>query len=182
MALSDSGASSSGSSTGGVRSDTASPPPLPKVPISAEASVSKGGGVDEWLETAKKCKFLPEADMKRLCDLVKEFLMEGKARAHELLKFLQSENPEWGMLLTLTVSESNIQPVKTPVTVCGDIHGQFYDLIELFRVGGGYPDQVNYVFLGDFVDRGYFSLETFTLLMCLKAKYRLYIHFIHPDK
>lgn len=38
-------------------------------------------------------------------------------------------------------------------------------------MGGGLPDKVNYVFLGDFVDRGYFSLETFTLLMCLKAKY-----------
>lgn len=42
--------------------------------------------------------------------------------------------------------------------------------MELFNVGGGLPDKVNYVFLGDFVDRGYFSLETFTLLMCLKAK------------
>lgn len=70
------------------------------------------------------------------------------------------------------MEESNIQPVRTPVTVCGDIHGQFYDLLELFRVGGGMPtDDVNYVFLGDFVDRGYFSLETFTLLMCLKAKF-----------
>lgn len=156
--------------------------------------------------------------MKQLCEIVKEVLME----------------------------ESNIQPVVTPVTICGDIHGQFYDLLELFRVAGGMPgdknvqapttattvitsddieppteitnpklrkkirsteraddeegdttiedpnmtadssksdtapvpsdpstgtDNTRFVFLGDFVDRGYFSLETFTLLMCLKAKY-----------
>ena len=153
--------------------------------------------------------------------------------------------------------ESNIQPVSTPVTVCGDLHGQFYDVIELFRVAGGAPSDVrvapspaptgiitsadieppteitiprlkkkirskekkegetsagsggdeeddpdeeeergrkrenshggsfgvekeggstaipgnqNYIFLGDFVDRGYFSLETLTLLLCLKAR------------
>ena len=152
--------------------------------------------------------------------------------------------------------ESNIQPVSTPVTVCGDLHGQFYDVLELFRVAGGAPSDVqaepskapsgvitsddieppteitdpklkkrirssegdnegsastsgvsdedyvdeeeergrkressrgpnlgsekegnsgipgnqNYIFLGDFVDRGYFSLETLTLLLCLKAR------------
>jgi len=212
--------------------------------------------------------------MKKLCEMVKAHLME----------------------------ESNIQPVSTPVTICGDIHGQFYDLLELFNVAGGMPDgsgggsdnisqeqqdvgeedssndrgrrsqsqkisaadieppaqikdpkvkkkmkrrfqkdsnytsdssltvdaadneedtrgrvrsrssertaghiggnnssvgdddsslidddnggnpkgsqksslnngKQNFIFLGDFVDRGYFSLETFTLLMCLKAKY-----------
>lgn len=44
------------------------------------------------------------------------------------------------------MEESNIQPVHTPVTVCGDIHGQFYDLLELFRVGGEIPD-THYIFM-----------------------------------
>lgn len=247
------------------------------VPQPGPAQLTSHAGPDEWLGQAKLCRYLPEADMKRLCETVKEYLME----------------------------ESNIQPVSAPVTVCGDIHGQFYDLLELFHVAGGMPGEAeeraaqsspavnaaaakspnrkpsgvsafsaadlepptqirdpkvrkkmkrrfqkdsaytsaasndgsssdagggdeeetrgrgrsrsmgqqqeeeeeyeddeggsedsgvgvrspgpsrskstvkkdyangdqNFIFLGDFVDRGYFSLETFTLLMCLKAKY-----------
>lgn len=244
------------------------------MPQPGPAQLTAHAGPDEWLAQARLCRYLPEADMKRLCEIVKECLME----------------------------ESNIVPVEAPVTVCGDIHGQFYDLLELFTVAGGMPgDQAaaearresdpadaqsamakspnrvgaisaadiepptqisdpkvkrkmkrrfqrdsaytssasndgsegggddemdirgrvrsrsigeqgedeeyeeedsedggfgisssganrskstaktdyangkqNFIFLGDFVDRGYFSLETFTLLMCLKAKY--------PDK
>ncbi|KAJ7902156.1 Metallo-dependent phosphatase-like protein [Mycena olivaceomarginata] len=66
--------------------------------------------------------------------------------------------------------ESNVVHVSAPVTVVGDIHGQFYDLIEIFRIGG-YAPNTNYVFLGDYVDRGLFSVETISLLTCLKLRY-----------
>jgi hypothetical protein len=48
------------------------------VPQPGPARLSKGAGPDEWLEQAKQCKYLPEAEMKRLCEIVKECLMEGK--------------------------------------------------------------------------------------------------------
>jgi len=67
--------------------------------------------------------------------------------------------------------ESNCQPVRCPVTVCGDIHGQFLDLKELYRIGGVLPE-TNYVFLGDYVDRGYYSVKTVTLMFLYKVRYK----------
>ena len=60
--------------------------------------------------------------------------------------------------------------LEAPLHVCGDIHGQYYDLLRIFE-HCGYPGDYNYLFLGDYVDRGKQSLETVCLLLCYKIKY-----------
>ena len=86
------------------------------------------------------------------------------------IKFLVSKAKE------VLSKEDNVQAVSAPVTICGDVHGQFHDLLELFKIGGKCPD-TNYLFMGDYVDRGYHSIETLCLLLLLKIRYptRIYL-------
>lgn len=64
--------------------------------------------LEQWIEQLMECKQLSEPQVRQLCEKAREIL----------------------------VNESNVQDVKCPVTVCGDVHGQFHDLMELFRIGG----------------------------------------------
>lgn len=107
-------------------------------------SISKDD-LDDWIEQLKRCEYLSEIQAKRLCE-----------RARELM-----------------VEENNVQSLSAPITIAGDIHGQFHDLIELLNTGG-MPPAVRYLFMGDFVDRGTNSVETFQLLLALKVR--------HPDQ
>ncbi|KAF2861783.1 Metallo-dependent phosphatase [Piedraia hortae CBS 480.64] len=98
--------------------------------------------LDKAIAQLRACRPVPEAQVRIICNKARELLLE----------------------------EANVVLVDAPVTICGDIHGQFHDLMELFRVGGEVPD-TSYLFMGDFVDRGFYSLETFLLLLSLKVRY-----------
>ncbi|KAJ8595895.1 phosphoprotein phosphatase PPZ [Rhizopogon salebrosus TDB-379] len=68
------------------------------------------------------------------------------------------------------LNQPTLIELSPPVKIVGDVHGQYSDLIRLFEMCG-FPPAANYLFLGDYVDRGKQSLETILLLLCYKIKY-----------
>lgn len=78
----------------------------------------------------------------------------------------------------LLIGQPMLLELEAPIKVCGDVHGQYYDLLRLFEYGG-FPPESNYLFLGDYVDRGKQSLETICLLLAYKIKYPE--NFFHPS-
>jgi len=117
---------------------------------------SEEENLSEWQQQLNEYAEKPKLKIEQL--LTKEILSES------VLKEVCTN------LVKTLVNEPNVIQIHSPVTIVGDIHGQFYDLLELFKVAGPFPD-INYLFLGNYINRGYYSVETISLLACLKLRY-----------
>jgi len=110
-------------------------------------------------------------DAERLDDIINRLLEVRYVRPGKLVDLTDEEIRQLcSASRAIFLDQPNLLEIVAPVKICGDIHGQYGDLLRIFEYGGFPPDS-NYLFLGDYVDRGKQSLETICLLLAYKVKY-----------
>jgi len=117
---------------------------MPRYPLDTELLFNKNGSIN----------------LKNLKDHLKK---EGRLFKQDAIRLIRAAG-------ALFEKEPNLVRLRQPIAVCGDIHGQFFDLLQLMRTAGN-PSTIKYLFLGDYVDRGQFSTEVVFYLFAHKISY-----------
>ena len=125
----------------------------------------------------KKIEKEIEESMDRISYLMEKLIESRKGELCSNIKL--SEREVFAVIdksFPIIENEPSMLELEPPLYICGDIHGQFYDLLRVFDILK-YPPEAKFLFLGDYVDRGKKSLECILLLLCLKIKYpsRIYL-------
>lgn len=154
-------------------------PPTAAAPTVSPASIPTAGVIERMLTTQRAC---PQINPPNWEPLPRNKVFDAKGipitenlRTHFAREGLLSEADALEMInraAAILRKEPNLMRLTDPITVCGDIHGQFFDLLKLLEIGGDPKDQ-QYLFLGDYVDRGCFGCEVVLYLFAFKIK--------HPD-
>uniref|UniRef100_A0A6B2L0T7 Serine/threonine-protein phosphatase n=1 Tax=Arcella intermedia TaxID=1963864 RepID=A0A6B2L0T7_9EUKA len=108
-------------------------------------------------------EFWGEDGLPHCQNIMNHFKREGRVGMNHLVSLIEKVFEQF-------CGEENVLDIEGPLTICGDIHGQYFDLLKLFEIGGD-PSETRYLFLGDYVDRGLFSMECIILLFCYKLRY-----------
>ncbi|KJP85280.1 hypothetical protein AK88_05091 [Plasmodium fragile] len=115
-------------------------------------------GLENELEKFTKAKQIDSINEKRPPNE-----KEGRIRKEDCLDIIKK-------VIDIVSNEPNLLRLQDPITIVGDIHGQYYDFLKLLEVGGN-PETTQFLFLGDYVDRGSFSIEVLLLLYALKINF-----------
>jgi len=114
-----------------------------------------------------------DADMEKAIDLIADYMTQPKGQGPNCkVKMPDESEVKWmcKRVGDIFLSQDALLELEAPLKIVGDIHGQFHDLLRVFEFGG-FPPSSNYLFLGDYVDRGKQSLEVIILLLVYKIKF-----------
>ena len=140
-------------------------------PIQQDALISSPGG-DEGGTSSSQPMAMGDLKDSDIDDYIKRLLDAGYAG--KSTKGVCLRNAEINSICSrvreIFLEQPPLIELEAPVKIVGDIHGQYSDLIRMFEMCG-FPPSSNFLFLGDYVDRGKHSLETILLLMCYKIKF-----------
>lgn len=118
----------------------------------------------------------------RIDNIINKLMKAKNPGSYDFESCIEAEDLKWLCLETGRIFRQDpvLLRLSPPITVCGDVHGQFLDVLDIFKKGGPLP-KTSYLFMGDYVGRGSNSIETISYLFAMKVKYPKYLYLLRGN-